>query len=350
MKRGFGFQWHITNECDQRCKHCYIYGKDARVVPTYLNIDSMLIILNNILDFCSKMNVYPYIYLTGGDPLLHPEIWKLLNMFNKRSIRFSILGNPFHIDVDMCKRLKQLGCEKYQMSIDGLERTHDRIRKKGSFQCTMKKFRVLKEQGIKTVMMSTVCKDNFDDIPELVRYAVKEEIDNFGFARYCPSGDDTIKMLGAYEYRDFLSNMWSVFVEVKDSNTILSLKDHLWIPFLDEIGVIKITADSGKQILDGCNCAISHMTILENGDVYACRRFNSKIGNALKDSFYSLYFNDSMDSYRDFSKFSGCKDCKYLYFCRGCPAVSACAYGDYYAVDPQCWVYEERKKYELCCK
>lgn len=25
----FAFQWHITDECDQRCKHCYIFAEDA---------------------------------------------------------------------------------------------------------------------------------------------------------------------------------------------------------------------------------------------------------------------------------------------------------------------------------
>lgn len=29
MKQYFSFQWHITDECDQRCKHCYIFSEDA---------------------------------------------------------------------------------------------------------------------------------------------------------------------------------------------------------------------------------------------------------------------------------------------------------------------------------
>ena len=28
MKEYFAFQWHITEECDQRCKHCYIFSED----------------------------------------------------------------------------------------------------------------------------------------------------------------------------------------------------------------------------------------------------------------------------------------------------------------------------------
>ena len=29
MKQYFSFQWHITDECDQRCKHCYIFSENC---------------------------------------------------------------------------------------------------------------------------------------------------------------------------------------------------------------------------------------------------------------------------------------------------------------------------------
>ena len=28
MKQYFAFQWHITDDCDQRCKHCYIFAEN----------------------------------------------------------------------------------------------------------------------------------------------------------------------------------------------------------------------------------------------------------------------------------------------------------------------------------
>ena len=33
MKHYFAFQWHITDDCDQRCKHCYIFAKDTGMAP-----------------------------------------------------------------------------------------------------------------------------------------------------------------------------------------------------------------------------------------------------------------------------------------------------------------------------
>ena len=47
---------------------------------------------------CKKVNRTPYFTITGGDPLLHPDFWKILKLFKNNSVRFGILGNPFHLN------------------------------------------------------------------------------------------------------------------------------------------------------------------------------------------------------------------------------------------------------------
>ena len=83
----------------------------------------------NCLDFCKVYQRIPYFYITGGDPILHPDFWKLLELMKEHGIAFTILGNPFHLTDSVCKRLKEYGCEKYQLSIDCLRETHDWFRK-----------------------------------------------------------------------------------------------------------------------------------------------------------------------------------------------------------------------------
>ena len=35
-QKHFGLQWHITDMCDQRCKHCYIFaGEDKSYSPEF---------------------------------------------------------------------------------------------------------------------------------------------------------------------------------------------------------------------------------------------------------------------------------------------------------------------------
>ena len=42
LRPTFAFQWHITDECDQRCKHCYLFSKDARMACVSMTWDDML--------------------------------------------------------------------------------------------------------------------------------------------------------------------------------------------------------------------------------------------------------------------------------------------------------------------
>lgn len=337
-KRGFGLQWHITDKCDQRCKHCYIYTSSKQNELCEMQIEDAEYILQNYLTMCEMLDVLPYIFVTGGDPLLYDDIWCFLEMLHKHKIPFSILGNPYHLSDTVCKKLKKLGCQKYQMSLDGLRETHDKIRKSGSYDCTLEKFQLLKKYGIKTSIMSTVSRKNVAEIPKLIEVAVENKIDSFAFARYCPTDLSDNEMVDPESYRVLLEKCWTLFEKYKNEGTYFSLKDHLWIPFLHEKGLFELEENKENYVLEGCNCAISHLTILPNGDVYACRRFESKVGNALDDSLKDIFLGEKMHCYRDYEKFVACSSCKYLYYCRGCPAVAYCASGNFYGKDPQCWV------------
>lgn len=37
-------------------------------------------VLDNCLDMCGKLSRTPYFYITGGDPILHPDFWRLLEL------------------------------------------------------------------------------------------------------------------------------------------------------------------------------------------------------------------------------------------------------------------------------
>ena len=335
-KNYFALQWHITDKCDQRCKHCYIFaGEDKSYSPEF-DFETLKQIFFNYLATCEKMDKNPSIALTGGDPLLHDNVWKLLHLFKEYNVPFAILGNPFHLDAGVARELKQLGCNTYQMSLDGLEHTHDFIRKPGSFRTTLEKIHVLNEAGIKSAIATTVSKMNIDEIPELVKVVVEYKAKTFGFSRYCPNENDRNNLVTPSEYRAFLEKMWEQFTALQNEGTAFILKDHLWKLFLYEKGLFKIDDDS-KLIMDGCHCGISHITILADGLVYACRRCESPVGRVPEDSLYDIFFGSKMEEYRKFENFEACAKCELLRFCRGCPSVAKCATGNFYAKDPQCW-------------
>ena len=169
MKSYFSFQWHITDDCDQRCKHCYIFAENNCKKLDSMDWEQMLEVVKNCEDFCETYDRIPYFYITGGDPILHPHFWDLMELMKEKGYSFTLMGNPFHLTADVCKRLKECGCQKYQMSIDGLEETHDWFRKPGSFKTTLENVKLLGDAGIRTVIMTTVSGKNIDEVNDIVK-------------------------------------------------------------------------------------------------------------------------------------------------------------------------------------
>lgn len=336
MNRYFAFQWHILDECDQRCKHCYIFEKGEKSLDK-MSLNDMDKIIDNALEMCRKIKSKPYFAITGGDPILHPDFWKLLEKLSDLDISYSIMGNPFHLTSEVCERLNDLDCRQYQMSLDGLRKTHDYFRMQGSFDATLSKIKTLHEAGIRSSIMTTVSRLNIGQIPWVVDEVVRNKVDMFSFARYCPGtpGDKIAPM----EYRNLLEKLWHKFNQYENSGTIFTLKDHLWTLFLHEKGLFEIPKNLKDDVIyDGCGCGIDHMTILANGDVYACRRMESQIGNALSQNLFDIFKSDNLNQFRQYEKFEKCRGCELLRFCRGCPAVSYSYTGNMYSPDPQCWI------------
>ena len=138
MREYLAFQWHIMDDCDQRCKQCYIFSENNCKELDSMSWEQMQEVVANCEDFCEVYHRQPYFYITGGDPILHPDFWRLLGLLKSRKIPFAILGNPFHLDDEVCRRLKEYGCQKYQLSLDGMRKTQDWFRKPGSFDIKKK--------------------------------------------------------------------------------------------------------------------------------------------------------------------------------------------------------------------
>jgi radical SAM/SPASM domain protein of ACGX system len=274
--------------------------------------------------------------ITGGDPILHPFFWGLLDYISYKNIGYSILGNPFHLDNDVARHLKLLKCRSYQFSIDGLKETHDLLRKHGSFNATLDKISLLKSFEIKVNIMSTVSNINYKELPGVARLMAEKKVDRYAFARYCPTHEDINQNISPISYKTFLKSMYDVYCELSNCKTTFVFKDHLWKLFFYERGEFKIIPDN--VVYDGCGCGINHLTLLEDGIVYACRRFISPVGDINNSDFFSIFFGEQLAKYRDIENIEGCNNCKLLNYCRGCHAVSAGTYGDFFKNDPQCWI------------
>ena len=341
MPARFPVQWHLTDTCDQRCKHCYIFAEGAPPVMT-MPYQVCEHVVGQIEDLCARLGMEPYVYLTGGDPILHPDFWRIIKLLHQRGIRIALMGNPFHLTPGVCARMRELGCVKYQLSLDGLRETHDGFRKTGSFDATLAAIPVIQHAGMWANVMTTVSSANAAELPDLIDLVAALNVDVYAFGRYCPTSGQRAGVfhMEPHAYRELLLECQQRIAaqQERGAHTFYYKKDHLWKLLEWEQGTLEIPVGiDPHEFHDGCHCGRGHLTILPTGVVYACRRMESPVGNIGHESLANIYFGERMEAYRNISHFQKCTACPLHGWCRGCPAVARGYTGNRYAPDPQCW-------------
>lgn len=334
-------QWHITTKCQQRCKHCYMFDSETYKSEknNELTYKQCLKVLNNFVNSCKKLGASPSINFSGGDALCRKDFFKLLEAARKKHVKIGILGNSWLITEKIAKRLKKIGIACYQISLDGLEKTHDYFRKKGSFKDALRAFKILNKHGIRTATMFTLSKKNAKDLIPLL-HKIDGKINVFGFSRIVPEGTGKKlkkELLKPKEYKKLLQKVSKVYEKLeKKKGTHYVKKDHLFTLLEYEEG--KIKPRDNKIIYRGCGMGCRHITVIADGNVMVCRRLPIIIGNALKDNLANLFIHSrQLNKIRNIEKLEKCGKCELLRYCRGCPAIPYALTGDYYASDPQCW-------------
>jgi radical SAM protein with 4Fe4S-binding SPASM domain len=351
----YNVQWHITERCQQKCLHCYLphIQSDIAHSRAELDFEDCAAIIDDLAGTFERWHVPWALSFTGGDPLLRADIYDLIALTAKRGARVEILGNPNNLTPAVADRLKSLGLYRYQVSIDGLQKTHDWFRGvPGLLQDTLRAIRALREAGILSHVMFTVSKRNAHELIDVIRLAADAGADGFDFARLVPMGsywDTERDMFSPSEYRDLLLAVHQEYGRLTREGCAMRLgrKDHLWQLLEWELG--EFTPQPGKHplALAGCLVGISKaatvmgrgaISIMADGTVMSCPRLGIPVGKLPEQSMRAVLLQSKpLDELRQIGKMSKCGGCELLHWCRGCPGVARATHGSYYAPDPQCW-------------
>jgi radical SAM protein with 4Fe4S-binding SPASM domain len=171
--------FHITNRCNLSCVHCYIACPINRDLPASL----ILRVIDEMPDQCEGVT------LSGGEPLLHPEIMTILEACGHR-VKLQLLTNGILIDRDWAKLLAQT-VAAVQVSVDGSTSSiHDAIRGRGTFDKVMRAIGNLQEAGLAEhlTLSATIMKQNVEDLPRIIAMAEKLGVPSVRFLPLRKSG------------------------------------------------------------------------------------------------------------------------------------------------------------------
>ncbi len=301
----FTLQWHVTQACDLHCRHCY-----DRSTISPLTLEQGVNILDQFREFVLEKNVHGQVTFTGGNPLLYDHFEELYREAAKRNFSIAILGNPSSRKiVQSLQDIQALSF--YQVSLEGLPEHNDSIRGAGHFDRIMEFLEILDDLSIYSMVMLTLTRENMGQVLELAGI-LRDKVDLFTFNRLSQTGEGAaLATAEKQEYQDFLHE----YLDAAKSNPTMAMKDNL-------INIVKAERQEkpfGGCTGFGCGAAFNFCSILPDGDMHACRKFQSPIGNVLQSSLLELYNSEAAERYRLGP--SECRGCKIRPVCGGCQAV-----------------------------
>lgn len=166
--------WNLIRRCNLACQHCYSISADIDF-PGELTTREIEATMDDLRAFG-----VPVLILSGGEPLLHPEIFAISQRAKAMGFYVGLSTNGTLIDEALLPKIAAVGYDYVGISLDGLRTTHDRFRRKaGAFDASLSAARLLRDAGIKVGLRFTLTQDNAQDLPALLALMEAEDVDKF---------------------------------------------------------------------------------------------------------------------------------------------------------------------------
>jgi len=331
VMKTFGFQWHVTDRCNLRCRHCYqdAFGRESEQGPGAL-VRMADAVFGALPDRTVSVN------LTGGEPLLLPGLFDVvahlhsLPNFGEAAI---ITNGTIATDsvLESIARFPKLTTLK--VSIESADAaTNDSIRGDGNLRRVLENLSRLRSTGRDIVLMVTLSRLNLAHVGATADLARREELAGIIFERFVPLGTGSRlldQVLSPDDWSDALRSVAAAAGIEADPGDLLPYKA-FWLD----------TRPGAEDPLSGalCNLGDGSMALMPDGTVYPCRRLPIPQGNVL-----AVPFAEILDRLAGFStqsirpRLSGvfCPSCG-MEDCSGCRALARALSMDPLADDPQC--------------
>ena len=299
-----GLQMHLflTNKCNLRCRHCYMFSGES-----YENELSEKEIKDLLLGF--KENKGKYLILSGGEVATRKDFFNIIEYAHNIGLEVSIMTNGTLWTDEMIDRATKF-LSGVQVSIDGYNKEeYEKVRGKGQFEKAMHCVDRFVTNNIRTTVAITPWPEASlsEKIESYLNFekSLKEKYKDYPiFVKY------TADIMEGRELN--LSQE-----EVKDyKNTMLQIADGLNPKKRHDIMHTRFK----EKILSDNWCTYGHLTISAEGDVFFCGKiqFLKPYGNIREISIEEIMKNAQIA--RNLSKIqhiAPCNKCALKYICGG---------------------------------
>jgi heme d1 biosynthesis radical SAM protein NirJ len=346
--------WNLVRRCNLTCKHCYSISADVDF-PGELNTEQVYGVMDDL-----KQYGVPVLILSGGEPLLRPDIYDISRRAKAMGFYTALSTNGTLIDESNIDKIAEMNYDYLGISIDGLRETHDYFRqKKGAFDEAMNGIRLCRDKGIKVGLRFTVTQDNAHELPGMLELMNREKIDKFYLSHlnYAGRGDKNRKDDAAEEMtREVMDQLFAAAWEAQQKNTgqefVTGNNDADGVYFLQWVRerFPEKTDDIHQQLIQwGGNSSGVNISNIDNlGNVHPDTMWwNYNLGN-VKERPFSEIWSDTSDPLMAGLKQSPrplkgrCRVCHYRNICGGNTRTRAFQTSDDpWWQDPGCYLSDD---------
>ncbi len=166
--------WNLIRRCNLTCKHCYSISADIDFKGE-LSTEEVCTVMDDLKQFG-----VPVLILSGGEPLLRPDILDISRRAKAMGFYVGLSSNGTLIDRGNIEDIAAVGYDYVGISIDGIKETHDLFRRReGAFAASMNGIRLCREHGIKVGLRFTLTEDNAAELPDMLQLMQDEGINKF---------------------------------------------------------------------------------------------------------------------------------------------------------------------------
>jgi len=346
--------WNLVRRCNLTCKHCYSISAD-KDFEGELSTDEVYTVMDDLKAFH-----VPVLILSGGEPLLRPDIFDISRRAKQMGFYVGLSTNGTLIDETNIDAIAEAGYNYVGISIDGMHETHDRFRRKvGAFEEAMHGIRLCHERGIKVGLRFTLTRDNAAELPDILQLMDDEGIDklylshlNYAGRGNKHRGDDVVHQITRHAMDLLFETSWRDANRGRRREFVTGNNDADGVYLLQwvEQRYPQETARIAEALRRwGGNASGVNIANIDNmGTVHPDTMWwHYPLGN-VRDRPFSAIWEDRSDplmaglKQRPRPVKGRCAECRYLDICNGNTRVRAQQLtGDPWAEDPACYLSDE---------
>jgi heme b synthase len=332
--------WEVTRNCNLACVHC---RAAAHMGPYEGELDTKACF--NLLDEIAATGK-PIVILTGGEPLLRPDIYEIAAYGTQKGLRMVMAPNGTLVTEQAAKNLKEAGIARISISLDGAgPGIHDRFRGvEGAFEGALKGIENAKKAGLDFQINTTITQQNLGDIEATQNLAVKLGAVAHHIFLLVPTGRGKYILdqeISAAQYEDTLNWFYDQAGQLPLQLKATCAPHYYRIlrqRAKEEGKTVTYETHGLDAVTRGCLAGTGFCFISHVGRVQPCGFLDLDCGNVIEQPFSKIWKESEIfNNLRDFSALKGkCGKCQYKRVCGGCRARAYEKTGDYMAEEPLC--------------